>query len=120
VGGGAVSGAKDVEMERRMAELGQRYLERTTGELDELRGLVAKIPEGAEGTYKAIEVLSHRIRGSGAMFGFDLVSDVAGEIELLAVDAKLGLLPDRIAVQMRFAALLRVMNFVLTAARSNS
>ncbi len=105
------------EMEIRMAELAQRYLVRTAGELEELNGLVERIPGGDEATVKAIEVLSHRIRGSGAMFGFNLVSDVATEIESLAVDSKRGLQPDRLALQMRFAALLRVMTFVLNAAR---
>jgi len=111
------SAPSDPEMERRMAELGQRYLVRTAGELEELKQWVDRIPEGDEATVKAIEMLSHRIRGSGAMFGFELVSDVAGEIEMLSVDAKLGLQPDRAALQMRLAALLRVLTFVLGAAR---
>jgi chemotaxis protein histidine kinase CheA len=103
-------------MEQRMAALGQRYLERTAGELVELSTLVERVPND-EAAIKAIEVLSHRIRGSGAMFGFELMSDVAGEIELLSVDAKLGLLPDRTVLKMRLAALLRVLTFVLSSAR---
>jgi hypothetical protein len=105
------------DVARRMAELGQRYLERTVGELDQLGALVARVPQGDEAVFKSIEMLSHRIRGSGAMFGFELVSDVAGEIELLAADAVLGLHPARSTLQMRFTALLRVLAFVLRSAQ---
>jgi hypothetical protein len=87
------------------------------GELDQLGALVARVPQGDEAVFKSIEMLSHRIRGSGAMFGFELVSDVAGEIELLAADAVLGLHPARSTLQMRFTALLRVLAFVLRSAQ---
>lgn len=105
------------DLARRMAELGQRYLERTAGEVNELAALVAAIPGGDPATYQSLERLAHRIRGSGAMFGFELISDVAGEIELLAADAKLGLHVDRAVLQQRFNALLRVLAFVIKAAQ---
>ncbi len=104
------------DLARRMAALGQRYLQRTVGELDELQTLVQEVVAGDVATLRNIEILAHRIRGSGAMFGFELVSDVAGEIEFLAVDAKLGLHPDRPALRARFAAQLRVLAFTLRAA----
>ena len=105
------------DVQRRMAELGQRYLERTAGELGQLQSFIEQVARGDADALKNIEVLAHRIRGSGAMFGFELMSDVAGEIELLAADAKLGLQLDRQALQMRLAAMLRVLTFVLGAAR---
>jgi HPt (histidine-containing phosphotransfer) domain-containing protein len=86
------------DVQRRMAELGQRYLERTAGELLQLQSYIEQLAQGDGEAVKNIEVLAHRIRGSGAMFGFELMSDVAGEIELLA-------------------AMLRVLTFVLGAAR---
>jgi chemotaxis protein histidine kinase CheA len=105
------------DVANRMAELGQRYLARTVGDLDELRTQVSRIHEGDAATLKSIEMMAHRIRGSGAMFGFELLSDAAGEIEMLAADAKLGLQLDRSALQARFSALLRILAFVLSAAR---
>lgn len=127
MGGGTMSefkpnpGANQItdnpDVQKRMAELGQRYLERTVGELGQLQTFIEEVSHGDADSLKNIEVLAHRIRGSGAMFGFDLMSDVAGEIELLAADAKLGLQLDRQALHMRLAAMLRVLTFVLDAAR---
>jgi HPt (histidine-containing phosphotransfer) domain-containing protein len=100
----------------RTSELARKYLERTSAEVDELRQLIAQVPRGDEHTYRNIEILVHRIRGSGALFGFELISDAALGIESLAIDAKIGLHPDRHAVQTRLAALARVLGFVVETA----
>jgi HPt (histidine-containing phosphotransfer) domain-containing protein len=109
--------SNDVNLQKRMAELGQKYLQRTVTELDELQSLVERVAAVDATTFKEIEILAHRIRGSGAMFGFDLISDAAFGIEMLAVDAKLELHPDRVALQARFAALARILAFVVQSAK---
>jgi chemotaxis protein histidine kinase CheA len=103
------------DLQRRMSELGRRYLERTAVELNELQQLIEQSTNDAE-SYRKIEILAHRIRGSGAMFGFDMISDATFGIEMLAIDAKAGQHSDRNAMQARLAAHARVLAFVVQAA----
>jgi HPt (histidine-containing phosphotransfer) domain-containing protein len=70
------------KLARQMHEIGDRYLRRTLGELEKLRQLVPGAGDPAK--LKEIEHLAHKIHGSGAMFGFDAVSTLAGTIETLA------------------------------------
>jgi hypothetical protein len=79
--------SNDTDMRRKMAEIGARYLARTANEIGDLQRMVAQLPTGGNATLKEIEILAHRIRGSGAVFGFGTLSDVAGDIEMLAVDS---------------------------------
>lgn len=74
------------KLQRQMAEIGNRYLLRTLGELPRLRELVAQLRSAPPGDLSGIEELeqmSHKIHGSGAMFGFDAVSESARKVELL-------------------------------------
>jgi HPt (histidine-containing phosphotransfer) domain-containing protein len=73
-------------MRRKMAEIGARFLARTVAEIVDLQRLVTELPSGGQPTLKEIEVLAHRIRGSGAVFGYAKLSDAAGHIEMLAVE----------------------------------
>ena len=86
----------DTDMRRKMAEIGVRYLARTITEIVDLQRMVTQLASGGNATLKEIEVLAHRIRGSGAVFGFAKLSDAAGVIEMLAVDSALN---DRDAAQ---------------------
>ena len=70
----------------RLVELGVRYLQRTASELPLLREWLGNFTNDPVHALKEIEVISHRIRGSGAMFGFAELSDAAGEVEMLAAD----------------------------------
>ena len=74
-------------LQQQLAEIGERYLHRTHGELDTLRelsdGLLDPSAEPAP-VLRQIAQLAHRICGSGAMFGFDELSTQARTIELLA------------------------------------
>ena len=72
-------------MRRKLAEIGARYLARTVSEITDLQRLVSELPGGGKPILKEIEVLAHRIRGSGAVFGYVKLSDIACEIEMLAV-----------------------------------
>ena len=76
----------------RMAAIGQRYLARTQTEIAELHALVARLSTADPQALKDIELLAHRIRGSGAVFGYHKLSDAAGVIEALALHAS-----DRVA-----------------------
>jgi hypothetical protein len=76
-------------MRRKMAEIGARYLARTVAEILDLQKLVEQLPTGGKPTLREIEVLAHRIRGSGAVFGYAKLSDAAGEIEMFAVNSAL-------------------------------
>lgn len=74
----------DQELERKLEEMGTRYLKRTLGELSRLGELLGTLRSGDESALKEIEQLAHKIYGSGAMFGFDSVSASARELELAA------------------------------------
>jgi len=77
------------EMRVKFAAIGARYLARTANEIGQLEKLVGQLSTGGPATIKEIEILSHRIRGSGAVFGFASLSEAAGGIEMLAVDSAL-------------------------------
>src|SRR5688500_7107869 len=67
-----------------MSEIGERYIRRTLGEMAQLREFLEQLRGGAQQALKDIEHMAHKIHGSGAMFGFDAVSDCARELEVLA------------------------------------
>jgi len=76
--------AEDNKMLQQLSEIGLRYLKRTLTEIGGLRDLLEKLRAGDTGCLKEIEHLSHKIHGSGAMFGFDHLSSQAREIEIAA------------------------------------
>jgi len=71
-------------LRQQMAQIGARYIARTAGELQRMRELLQQALGDAPAMMKDLEHLAHKIHGSGAMFGFDRVSDQAGEIEHIA------------------------------------
>lgn len=71
-------------LDQKMAEIGGRFLERTLRELDQLHELLDKARTGDTASIKDIERTTHKIAGSGGMFGFDSISECAHEIEMLA------------------------------------
>ena len=66
-----------------LTEIGDRYLRRTLSEMNELSKLHQHVRQGDTQAFTAIQQLAHRIHGSGAMFGFDALSDAAGAVEHL-------------------------------------
>jgi HPt (histidine-containing phosphotransfer) domain-containing protein len=72
------------ELQRKISDIGGRYIQRTAGELAGLRELIVKVRAGDTAVLKDIEHLAHKIYGSGAMFGFEAVSEQARELELVA------------------------------------
>jgi HPt (histidine-containing phosphotransfer) domain-containing protein len=71
-------------LKQQMAQIGTRYLGRTLGEMQRMHELLQSALNGSPAMMKDLEHLAHKIHGSGAMFGFDLVSDHAAQIEHLA------------------------------------
>jgi HPt (histidine-containing phosphotransfer) domain-containing protein len=74
------------QLQQKIADIGRRYIQRTAGEIAGLRDLIAKVRGGDAAALKDIEHLAHKIYGSGAMFGFEPVSEQARELELAAKD----------------------------------
>lgn len=74
------------ELQQKIADIGGRYIQRTAGELASLRELIGKARAGNAAALQDIEHLAHKIYGSGAMFGFEAVSDRARALELAAKD----------------------------------
>lgn len=71
-------------MRGQLTEIGDRFLRRTLGEVARLHALLDELRAGQPGALKEIEVLAHRIHGSGAMFGFEALSDAAEQCERIA------------------------------------
>jgi HPt (histidine-containing phosphotransfer) domain-containing protein len=65
----------------KLAEIGGRYVKRTLTEMPELHRLLEAAITGDAAAFHQIGRLAHRIHGSGAMFGFNALSDVAGRLE---------------------------------------
>lgn len=74
------------ELQQKIADIAGRYIQRTAGELNGLRDLIGKARAGSAAAVKDIEHLAHKIYGSGAMFGFEAVSERARALELAAKD----------------------------------
>jgi HPt (histidine-containing phosphotransfer) domain-containing protein len=72
------------ELQQKIADIAGRYIQRTAGELNRLRDLIGQVRAGNAGALKDIEHLAHKIYGSGAMFGFEAVSERARALELVA------------------------------------
>jgi HPt (histidine-containing phosphotransfer) domain-containing protein len=74
------------ELQQKIADIGGRYIQRTAGELVGLREMIEKARAGNAAALKDIEHLAHKIYGSGAMFGFEAVSEKARALEVVAKD----------------------------------
>jgi HPt (histidine-containing phosphotransfer) domain-containing protein len=89
-----MSGSEDAkakaerQLREQVAALGVKFLQRTQDQATSLRELLACLSNGDESVLARMQELSHKIHGSGAMFGFEEVSRVAGEIEQLCYDRR--------------------------------
>jgi HPt (histidine-containing phosphotransfer) domain-containing protein len=83
-------------LQDKMAQIGVRYLARTLGEMARVRELAAQVETHTPGALKELERAAHKIHGSGAMFGFNDVSDRAREVEHLAASLGGGDVPDHL------------------------
>ena len=76
------------QLREQVAALGVKFLQRTQDQTVSLRELLASLANGDESVLPRMQELSHKIHGSGAMFGFEEVSRFAGEIEQLCYDRR--------------------------------
>jgi len=70
--------------------LGEKFLLRTAGQITTLREQLLRLRSGDREALVIIQELTHKIHGSGAMFGFADVSDRAAQIERLVVAGATG------------------------------
>jgi HPt (histidine-containing phosphotransfer) domain-containing protein len=74
----------------RMAELGQKFIDRTLGEIGQMRQGADQLAAGNASALTQIQHFSHKIRGTGATLGFEAVSDCGADIERLAIEGVTG------------------------------
>jgi HPt (histidine-containing phosphotransfer) domain-containing protein len=74
------------ELQNRIAQIAVRYLDRVTKELEQLRTLIDAAAGGNLQPVRDIEVLAHRMHGSGAMLRFDEISGSASDLERMAAE----------------------------------
>ena len=65
------------QLREQVAALGVKFLQRTRDQATALRELLVGLSNGDESVLAQMQELSHKIHGSGAMFGFEEVSRVA-------------------------------------------
>jgi HPt (histidine-containing phosphotransfer) domain-containing protein len=76
------------QLREQVVALGVKFLQRTQDQTASLRELLEGLSKGDESVLPRMQELSHKIHGSGAMFGFEEVSRFAGEIEQLCYDRR--------------------------------
>jgi HPt (histidine-containing phosphotransfer) domain-containing protein len=78
------------QLREQVKVLGEKFLLRTEGQITTLREQLRRLRAGDHEALGVIQEVTHKIHGSGAMFGFAALSDRAGEIERLVVDGVTG------------------------------
>jgi HPt (histidine-containing phosphotransfer) domain-containing protein len=68
----------------RLAELAEKFIQRTRGELEVMRRSLEGVGSGDAAPLGEILHLAHRISGTGATLGFDGVSERAHQVEKIA------------------------------------
>jgi chemotaxis protein histidine kinase CheA len=74
------------ELRDQVKTLGEKFLLRTSGQILQLRTELERWAAGGDlDALRTFQEIVHKIHGSGAMFGFNLISDLAGNLEELAL-----------------------------------
>jgi HPt (histidine-containing phosphotransfer) domain-containing protein len=81
----AARNAREAAARTRLRELAQKFLQRSAVDLGAMRRDLIAVKAGEVAAQGRLVQLAHRMRGSGAMFGFPDVSDCAGRLEQLLV-----------------------------------
>ena len=79
----AARASAERQLREEVATLAQKFLQRTRNQADSLPALVDRLGTGEADALEQLQELTHKIHGSGAIFGFSRISEVAGEIERL-------------------------------------
>lgn len=64
--------------------LGDKFLQRTAGQVLVFEEQLESLAAGDRAVLTPIAEVAHKIHGSGAVFGFDEISESAGRLELLS------------------------------------
>lgn len=72
------------QLRSKLSEIGGRYIRRTLAEIEQLKTFSDDAASGSKDALRELGTLAHRIRGSGAMFGFHAISRSAEAVELFA------------------------------------
>ena len=76
----------ETELRDQVRTLGDKFLLRTAGQIPQLQTELERVAtSGDRDALRTLQEIVHKIHGSGAMFGFDRISDLAGELEGLAL-----------------------------------
>lgn len=78
------------QLRAQIATLAEKFVERTRGQLIRMSEQLPRVIEGDPAARQVIQELAHMIHGSGALFGFESVSERAEELEHLAVEIATG------------------------------
>ncbi len=74
------------QLREHVKALAAKFLQRTASQLAELAEAIERLcARGDPAALRTVQDLSHKIHGSGAMFGFDRISDLAGDLQELSV-----------------------------------
>lgn len=73
----------DVRTQKRLDEIGTRFIRGSVDQLAVLQSLAARIHDGDLDGLSKLEHLTHQLHGSAALFRFDQVSSTAGKINRL-------------------------------------
>jgi HPt (histidine-containing phosphotransfer) domain-containing protein len=88
-----------------MAELKEKFIERTHGELRTVQGSLAALEAGDTSALHAIVQLAHRMTGTGATLGLEALSERAMEVERLGETVPAGTAPDAATLAQLRAAI---------------
>jgi HPt (histidine-containing phosphotransfer) domain-containing protein len=72
------------ELTLRAPDISRRFLTRTSGEVEQARVLLTQYLVNPKDNLSSLHKLAHKIRGSGALFGFEALSHCAHSMEKLA------------------------------------
>ena len=73
----------DVRTQKRLDEIGTRFIRGTLNQLADVQTLAARIRDGDQVSLADLEAMTHQLHGSAAMFRFEAVSAKAGKINAL-------------------------------------
>jgi HPt (histidine-containing phosphotransfer) domain-containing protein len=82
----------------RMTELAAKFIGRTRGELGTMRDALTRLAAGDVAALGELHHLAHRISGTGATLGFEMLSDSAARIEKLVEGQAPGGVPEEFAL----------------------
>jgi HPt (histidine-containing phosphotransfer) domain-containing protein len=92
---------KPTEKVLRAPDISGRFLTRTIGEVELARSLFNQYLANPKGDLSSLQNLTHKISGSGALFGFEALSQCARSLEKLAAGVASKELSGQLEVALR-------------------